>query len=938
MKKILLLLFIVAMHLSFCSTMDAQTIQDKFAVLTYMNRAMKFNKALPQEKVYLHFDNTGYFKGETMWFKAYVVRADGAGPTDMSKVVYVELVNPTGDIVKTCKLAVKDGVANGDIKLDSIFGSGFYEVRAYTRYMTNWGNGGIFSRVFPVFEKPVKEGDYSKMVIKDFGHKRRLPVIRSNDESVTEVKDRKLCVKFYPEGGHFVKGLPSRVAFFVSDKNGEHQNLGGQLLDENKQGLLAVNSFREGRGVFEFTPDGKPKYLRIADKKGNQHDFLLPTPVDEGLTMNLNMLKDDEVTATIHASESMQGKLLGYTMIHNGQIIQADTLTCEKAFMIPFDRATLPEGVSQLTFFTSDGHIQAERQFFIFPKSKMEDTIRVTSPNAFPKPCGKVVLNVKAQPNSSISLSAMDAATMTNGREGNAITWLLLSSDVKGYISDPGYYFEADDRAHRMAADLLMMVQGWKRYDWALMANAIEQNQGATSFTKETAEFKQYIEDKLYLYGQLKQRSKKYPVDNVWLETTLYNSKGYSLKGTAKTDSLGNYAFSLPDVDGDWKMVINTGVEDKKGYWKDVNFIVGIDRHFSPNRRLLLPEETKTIDLLAANLFNDAKSKKAAQDDNVYIPIQKRDHVLPTVIVKAKRRIYDGARAAWESEDRGRHFASLYYNADLDVDKFEDLGITVPTLYSWLSMRNPLFNKDVSLTLSESTAADDVYSNELTLTTASLGDIAGDMANESDQIQESQMSSASETGLNGENLNAGIFERTDKQPRIFTNGLGYKGRPIVWILNNTYGWITNLGVVSSFDDFRVFAPCIEEIPISIDEVKSVYISEDPKAFSPYLFCPSLTGRDAVTIFVYTHFKMQNNSKGLRKTHFQGYNVPSTFEMEDYSVLPPMEDFRRTIFWEPNIKTDANGNARVEFWNNSSCHEMHISAEGMTETGQFLINE
>ena len=146
--------------------------------MTYMKRAMMFNKSLPQEKVYLHFDNTGYFKGETIWFKAYVVRADYAVPTNKSKVLYVELVNPMGDVVETKKLAIQNGTAHGDIKLDSIIGNGFFEVRAYTRYMTNWGNGGIFSRVFPIFDAPQKPGDYTNLAITDFSHKRRLPNLR----------------------------------------------------------------------------------------------------------------------------------------------------------------------------------------------------------------------------------------------------------------------------------------------------------------------------------------------------------------------------------------------------------------------------------------------------------------------------------------------------------------------------------------------------------------------------------------------------------------------------------------------------------------------------------------------------------------------------------------------------------------------------------------
>ena len=90
---------------------------------------------------------------------------------------------------------------------------------------------------------------------------------------------------------------------------------------------------------------------------------------------------------------------------------------------------------------------------------------------------------------------------------------------------------------------------------------------------------------------------------------------------------------------------------------------------------------------------------------------------------------------------------------------------------------------------------------------------------------------------------------------------------------------------------------------------------------------------------YTHKRFTTESqKGLRRTYFQGFNKPSAFQMEDYSVVPPMADYRRTIYWAPDVRTDASGKAKVEFYNNSTCREMYISAEGMSDDGKILCNE
>lgn len=909
----------------------AQDNSELIGVLSYMKRAMNFAQTMPQEKVYLHFDNTGYFKGETIWFKGYVIRADNGKPTDLSTVLYVELVNPSGDVVETRKLPIQEGMAHGDIKLDSLYTTGFYEVRAYTRYMTNWGNGGIFSRVFPVFNAPKQEGDYSKMVMDDMGYRKRLPNVRTDDGSDT--KESGMKVRLYPEGGKLVRGVPNRVAFYVTDKTGVGIEASGRLLDEQKEELSAVSTIRDGKGVFDVMLDGTPKYLRLIDANGKKHDVRLAEGEPEGLTMKMNTLKDEVVEVTVYATPSMVGKLLGYTLINNGRIMMADTVYAERAMMIPFDRASLPAGVNQLTFFTADGHIQADRQFFIAPAASKEDSVRITAVQAFPKPCRTVTLNIQAQPNSNLSISAMDAATMTNGREGNALTWLLLSSDIKGYIADPGYYFEADDYEHRLAADLLMLVQGWRRYDWALMANAIGQNKGRTLFNDSTANFTQPIEDKLYVFGKLGQKRKKNTVDGVNLFMYFYNQNGEHLEGGTVTDSLGNYAFSLPNMDGEWKLIINTQKGDK-----DANYFVGIDRHFSPARRWLSPDETKTINLMRPNLFATESSKKAAEEEHEYIPIQRREHVLPTVVVKAKRtRIYDNARAAWESEGQAQRYASMYYNADTDADMFADKGMEMPVLGSWLHMRNPFFGgsgKDVNA------FATDAAMQEATADAASATSTDFSLAGteDGDMTEGADITEAEPLEMENSNGEAGSIYRYA--------GLSYKNRPIIWIVDNAYWAITMLGSLK-FDVFEVMqgsavAQADSDIAgtllnMDLDEVKAVYVTERSDVYTRYLRAlPSIP--NPVTVFVYTHHSFQVKQKGLRNTHFQGFNKASTFETDDYSVLPPMDDFRRTLFWEPDVKTDTEGKATVEFFNNSSCHEMYVSCEGMTPDGKFMVNE
>ena len=71
-----------------------------------------------QEKVYLHLDNNCYYRGEEIWYKAYVVRADDNSYTDLSRLLYVELVSPDGLLVERQTIRIsEDGDGEGSFYL-----------------------------------------------------------------------------------------------------------------------------------------------------------------------------------------------------------------------------------------------------------------------------------------------------------------------------------------------------------------------------------------------------------------------------------------------------------------------------------------------------------------------------------------------------------------------------------------------------------------------------------------------------------------------------------------------------------------------------------------------------------------------------------------------------------------------------------------------------
>ena len=881
MKKIILV--ITALPVLLTLACRAQSID---SLRSFVRNIDAFNRLFPQEKVYLHFDNTGYFRGETMWFSAYVVRTDRQRLTDMSRVLYVELLDPTGEIVETRKLKLDGGRGSGSIKLDKLLTSGFYEVRAYTRYMLNWDAAWAFSRVIPVFNAPKKEGDYANPVITEPDYRKRLPSSRQKDD----VEREAVNVAFYPEGGRLVLGLHSRVAFSVTDRDGRPLDAVGRLMLPDGS-AIAVKTLHEGRGVFDITPSGMPAKLVLTDRKGRTHEFALPPASAEGCVLSADVMDSCYINVSVMRTAGFK-EPLALVLVNGGNVDATDIVSPEEnTARRRFRKSEMAAGVSQLALVGRDGRIVAERMVFIYPQDGL-DTMSVSVGGAL-SPCGKVALNVKTLPGAVFSLSVRDRASEVNGQAGNAATWLLLASDLRGYIHEPEYYLEADDAEHRRAADLLMMVQGWRRYELPVMA-------GCEAFVR-----KHPVEDGLYLYGKLYKVKKEYKTGGVNLKATLYNRAGESMDGVTRTDTAGRYSFCLPDCEGEWTLLLNTAKGGKAAKYR-----IGIDRNFSPAPRQLSYLETERIESAGQRLPTTAEADLDTEAEQP--SMSERVHILKEVKVKGKG-LFENARAAWETEQRGAYSSYLRYDCDKVADEIYDRGGETPSIFEWLAAKNSFFGGSASDM--EEVVGPSTYSV--------LDNLYGQRAGSENSAKQ----------LLGTETRVGHY--------IFSQdgGFAYKNRPVVWILNNRYYLATQTSKaikIENFDIDELNGLGYEMMDVDLDDFKSVYISEDENVWRKYISIDNLDRRSPVTVFLYSHHSFPARHKGLRHTYFEGYSKVETFQMPDYSLMPKEVDHRRTLYWNPAVKADGKGEAKVEFYNNSSCKELVVSAEGITADGQAVV--
>ena len=145
MKKYVILLFFVI-----ASMIVLGFVRDDEPLKKIIQQIEKYRLQYPQEKIHLHMDKPYYAIGDNIWFKAYVVTAEKNELSDLSKILYVELINDKDSVKQSLALPLEMGLAWGDFSLTDSLKEGNYRIRAYTNWMRNFGEEYFFDKTFTV--------------------------------------------------------------------------------------------------------------------------------------------------------------------------------------------------------------------------------------------------------------------------------------------------------------------------------------------------------------------------------------------------------------------------------------------------------------------------------------------------------------------------------------------------------------------------------------------------------------------------------------------------------------------------------------------------------------------------------------------------------------------------------------------------------------------
>ncbi|MFD0794544.1 carboxypeptidase regulatory-like domain-containing protein [Mucilaginibacter litoreus] len=335
-------------------------------------------------------------------------------------------------------------------------------------------------------------------------------------------------VQFFPEGGNMVSGIPTRVAFKAIGTNGLGTDIKGNVIDNKGKEVAVLNTAHLGMGVFNFTPQGGNAYkAKITYADGSVNTIALPTVSESGYVMSVSSANPATFKIRISANKVITEQL-SLIAQSNGKVYYSTKVTGgESAFTANVPVNKFLDGIIQFTLFSASGEPLNERLAFAQSKAlKLE--VKPDKQSYNPREAVKLGISTENRGNFSVSVIDETKVPVNENNENNIFASLLLTSDIKGYIEQPAYYFNNPTDKKREDLDILLMTQGYRRFDWK-------------TISRENVQSNQYPEEKTFTISGTVTTPSGQPVKGGKVE--LINFDDGLLKLDTVTDANGRFAF-----------------------------------------------------------------------------------------------------------------------------------------------------------------------------------------------------------------------------------------------------------------------------------------------------------------------------------------------------------------------------------------------------------
>lgn len=400
--------------------------------------------------VYLQTSKNIYETEEDVWFKGYVLDAQDFTPSNRSKTVFVQLIEEKKDsIVWEKKYEIENGFVHGHLFLKSDLPEGTYTVAAYS--------SNSFSKEQNEFYALKKI-----TVVKNITQKK---------PAYYEEKDSIVHFATFAEGGKLISGIQSRLAFKAVNSKGIPVAVFGTLL-ENDIPLLSFKSSHAGMGSFDFIPDESKKYhIELSEPKSiSEKKYDIATIESSGKSLHLLSNNKEELSFKISQSEDSKPEKVFLRLQLRGVVYSVATGLLKKELVIKIPLNDVPQGIAEVTLFNEEAMPIAKRMVFAKHDQKLKIQTELNKTEFKTRDKANLKIKVTDQNGKAVvahlGLSVYDAIYQNKADTKTIQSHYLLSTQLRGNIYNPAYYFNEKNKDRKEALDLLLLTQGWRDYVW----------------------------------------------------------------------------------------------------------------------------------------------------------------------------------------------------------------------------------------------------------------------------------------------------------------------------------------------------------------------------------------------------------------------------------------------------------------------------------------
>lgn len=573
----------------------------------------------PRDKVFLMTDKEHYKPGETIWYRAFVSNGDNQLDSEEGSKLSVGLYDKMGASVIKDVYKLNEGSASGDFLIPGELAGGFYFLVAYTsvqssqdqisvvplriehQYGNQWVVDAVAKDSVSISGKPnelflilrnfsgdIQKNEQLRYEIRNGSEALVKDKVKTNDSGkatipftipaktngepfVCKLSDQKgewkrqvflptnidpVIVKFFPEGGNLVAGVPTRIGFTAFNKWGIPVEIEGSVLDQQGEKITPVKTLTKGLGLFSINNPAQQKLrLLISGKEGQNQSFELPAPVSDGLAVSV-VKTDAEFIYTNLVFADNQKHPVALTVTHGNEVYWAADMEINGSGRLKIPTSQLPLGINLLSVFSKEGNLLAER--IVFKDNKQSLKITVQPEKSTLQAGGKTMVKVRLTNENDQPVSGNVAISVSDSFRNERIVsqiddYLLVESEVETPFSLFPEPFKSKI-GNPALMDVFLIANRIKGFDWARIRQFNPEN---ASFAN-VANFKisGFVTDKS---GAKVSKAKVSMVNNknMQIHTTTTNSEGVFSFSNLNMSNIDDFSAKATDQEGKHELKVN---------------------------------------------------------------------------------------------------------------------------------------------------------------------------------------------------------------------------------------------------------------------------------------------------------------------------------------------------------------------------------------------